>query len=102
MPIKIRIIVITIISSISVKPSRRGGLCQANAKRELRLCDFFMGHQSEYLVPSSAVAWDLEYTSKTFFPPQLVESGSSCTARKPQSARPVIGSTGIFRRKRIL
>jgi hypothetical protein len=34
-------------------------------------------------------------------PPQLFESGSSCTARKPQSAWPVIGSTGIFRRNRI-
>src|SRR5258708_39932780 len=58
-------------------------------------------YQSEYLVPSSAVLVDFEYMSNTFFPPQLVESGSSWTARSPHSARPVMGSTGIFRRKRI-
>lgn len=34
-------------------------------------------YQSEYFVPSSAVPVDFEYTSKTFLPPQLVESGSS-------------------------
>src|ERR1700680_4681400 len=58
-------------------------------------------HQSEYFVPSCAIPCDFEYTSKTFFPPQLVESGSSCTARKTHSFCPVIGSTGILRRKRI-
>src|SRR5882762_1434090 len=43
-----------------------------------------------------------EYTSKTLCPPQLWESGSSCMARKPHSAFPVIGSTGILRRNRTL
>ena len=45
---------------------------------------------------------DCEYTSKTLLPPQLVESWSSCTARRPQSGFPVIGSTGIFRKNRTL
>jgi hypothetical protein len=58
-------------------------------------------YQSEYLVPSSAVPVDLEYTSNTLLPAEPVESGSSCTARIPQSALPVIGSTGIRRKRRI-
>lgn len=58
-------------------------------------------YQSEYFVPSKAVPVDLEYTSKTLFPPQPVASGSSCTERIPQSALPVIGSTGIRRSIRI-
>src|SRR5207302_2839821 len=57
-------------------------------------------YQSEYLLPSSAVLVDKEKTSKTFLPPQLVESGSSCTERLPHSAFPVMGSTGICLRKR--
>src|SRR5579885_792212 len=61
----------------------------------------FTFYQSEYLVPSSAIPVDFEYTSKTLFPPQLVESGSSCTERKPHSARPVIGSTGTRRKNRM-
>ncbi len=56
-------------------------------------------YQSEYLVPSIAMPVDFEYTSKIFLPPQLVESGSSCTARNPHSARPVMGSTGMRRRE---
>src|SRR5580704_6557547 len=58
-------------------------------------------YQSAYFVPSNAIPVDFEYTSNTFFPPQLVESGSSCTERKPHSARPVIGSFGTRRRNRI-
>src|SRR5579884_1434405 len=57
-------------------------------------------YQSEYLVPSMAVALDSEKTSNTSFPPQLVESESSCTDRIPHSAFPVMGSTGIRRRNR--
>src|SRR5262249_52432337 len=34
-------------------------------------------HHSEYFVPSLADPCDFECTSNTFFPPQLVESGSS-------------------------
>ena len=33
--------------------------------------------------------------------PNCVESGSSCTARNPHSARPVMGSTGTRRRNRM-
>src|ERR1700676_890513 len=47
-----------------------------------------------------AVSVESEYTSKTLCPRQLCESGSSCTARRPQSAFPVIGSTGTLRTKR--
>src|SRR5216684_7905131 len=99
MPIKIRMIVMTIINSMSVKPF------SSRALRRLRNDDFpvrirdsilnsnpYSSYQSEYFVPSSAVAVDyqseyfvpssaalvdFEYTSNTFFPPQLVESGSS-------------------------
>src|SRR5580700_5020747 len=59
-------------------------------------------YQSLYFVPSSAVPVDFEYTSNTFFPPQVVESQSSLLERSPQSARPVIGSTGTLRRNRSL
>ncbi len=34
-------------------------------------------YQSEYFVPSSAIACDFEYTSNTLPPPQLDESKSS-------------------------
>src|SRR6202790_4806469 len=47
-----------------------------------------------------AVSVEREYTSKTLCPRQRWESGSSCTARRPQSAFPVIGSSGTLRRKR--
>src|SRR5215470_20256149 len=88
----------TISSSISVNPrsfARRGDLPDTSCG-----C-WFMDHQSEYLVvPSSEVAWDLEYTSKTFLPHQFPESESAETQRIPHSACPVTGSTGILRRKR--
>ena len=61
-----------------------------------------VSYQSAYFVPSLAAPVDCEYMSKTLLPPQLVESGSSCTARRPQSVFPVIGSTGIFRKNRTL
>src|SRR5215475_11400932 len=89
MPTRIRIIEMTISSSIRVNP------------RDLARRFFVITHQSEYLLPSRAVPCDLEYTSKTFLPHQLTESGSSVTQRKPQSACPVIGSTGTFLKKRI-
>src|ERR1019366_1129294 len=54
-----------------------------------------------YLVPSKAVPSDLVYTSNTLCPPQESESGSSCIERKPHSSLPVMGSTGMCRRKRI-
>ena len=56
-------IIITIISSISVKPASclRILLTESSAPNCL--------YQSEYLVPSSAVPVDLEYTSKTLCPP---------------------------------
>src|SRR5262249_32743270 len=57
-------------------------------------------HHSEYLVPSSATSSDFVYTSKTFCPPQDVESGSSCMDRRPHSVLPVMGSMGMRRRKR--
>src|SRR5260370_28741062 len=60
------------------------------------------GYQPLYFVPSSAVPVDFEYTSKTFFPPQVIESQSSLLERSPQSDRPVIGSTGTLRRNRSL
>src|ERR1700726_4581696 len=59
-------------------------------------------YQSLYFVPFSAVPVDFEYTSKTFFPPQTAESGSSPVDRSPQSARLVIGSMGTLRRNRSL
>src|SRR5712664_3192543 len=108
MPIRMRIIVMTIINSMSVNPApnstpRRfsNAALPARIRDSISISNPRSIYQSEYFVPSSAVAVDFEYTSNTFFPPQLVESGSSCTARSPHSARPVMGSTGIFRRKRI-
>src|ERR1700688_3240998 len=97
-------IVITIINSISVKPKPR-------PRRREQVIAFFCwcifnpcilaNHQSEYFVPSCAIPCDFEYTSNTVFPPQLGESGSCCTARQPHSFCPVMGSTGILRRKLI-
>src|ERR1019366_8210734 len=59
-------------------------------------------YHSAYGVPSRPVAGLLEKTSNTFWPPPPCESGSSCSERVPQSALPVIGSTGILRRNRYL
>ena len=42
-------------------------------------------YQSEYFVPSVAVACGLRINVEDIVPPQLSESGSSCTARRPQS-----------------
>src|SRR5438445_3714612 len=114
MPIKIIMIATTIISSRIVKP-RSVNLLDARAfapahcgnainRRSVELdCStlLMLSYQFAYRVPSLAVACDFEYTSKTFFPHQLVESGSSDTHRKPQSDCPVIGSTGTRRRNRI-
>src|SRR5579862_6327609 len=86
---------ITTISSSSVKP--RFG---TRAKPSAGLEESLTFYQSEYFVPSSAVPIDRENTSNTSCPPQLEESGSSCTERTPQSASPVNGSTGIRRRNR--
>src|ERR1035437_2322614 len=58
-------------------------------------------HHVLYFVPSKPVPSDLVYTSKTLCPPQESESGSSCIERKPHSSLPVMGSTGIRRKKRI-
>src|SRR5215472_15746313 len=58
-------------------------------------------HHSAYFVPSNAVPCDFEWTSKTLPPPQLCESGSSCTDCRFHSGRPVMGSTGIRRRNRV-
>src|SRR5208282_5998496 len=98
---------ITIINSSSVKPrfeDRAARFLTATPLSMILLTLFIatprLHYQSLYFVPSSAVPDDFEYTSKTFFPPQLVESGSSLIERNPQSARPVIGSTGIFLRNR--
>src|SRR3954451_19822336 len=55
-------------------------------------------YQSLYLVPSSAVPFDLVCTSKTLLPSQESESGSSCMERRPQSVSPIIGSVGIRRK----
>src|SRR5438309_156126 len=55
-------------------------------------------YQSRYFVPSSPVPPLFEYTSKTFCPPQDVESGLSWYDRKPHSVLLVIGSGGIRRR----
>ena len=73
-------------------------VCERVKWQTMQTSDHATHYQSEYFVPSKADAVDFEYTSKTLLPPQLVESGSSCTDRKPHSARPVIGSTGILRR----
>lgn len=42
-----------------------------------RPCAIRRSHHSLYFVPSSAFAWDFEYTSYTFEPPQVVASGLS-------------------------
>ena len=55
-------------------------------------------HHVLYFVPSRAVPVDLEWTSKTFCPPQESESASSCMARRPHSLEPVMGSMGMARR----
>src|SRR5579862_2987400 len=108
-------IAITIISSISVNPPV--ARCSPRARRLaalfLRRFNPFIStprhagepashlhYQSLYFVPLSAVPVDFEYTSKTLFPPQVVESQSSLDDRSPQSARPVIGSIGTLRKKR--
>src|ERR1700758_4568422 len=57
-------------------------------------------YHSLYFVPSSPVPSDLVNTSNTFCSPQESVVGSSCVERIPHSALPVMGSTGIFRRKR--
>src|SRR5438105_9919853 len=59
-------------------------------------------YQSLYFVPLSAVPSLFEYTSKTSSPPHDVEVGSSLYDRCPQSVLPVIGSSGMRRRKRTL
>src|ERR1700680_4334483 len=52
-------------------------------------------YQSLYFVPSSAVSCDLVNTSKTLFPSQESEVGSSCIECIPHSGLLVIGSIGI-------
>src|SRR5262249_48345536 len=59
---------------------------------------FAVPYHSLYFVPPSAVPSDLLKTPKPFCPPQESDAGSSCIERKPHSALPVIGSTGILRR----
>src|SRR5690242_5950214 len=83
-PIRIRMIVMTIINSMSVNPVLANLLRRfTDAGLPAQICDNIlnsnphMNYQSEYLVPSRAVPDDFEYTSNTFLPPQLVESGSS-------------------------
>ena len=105
-PMRMAMIVMTIISSMRVNPKLRHAPRLFRGQRSgiwWYKCVFTFGcsshHQSEYFVPSIAVAVDWEYTSKTSLPPHCVDSGSSCTARRPQSGWPVIGSIGIFRRK---
>src|ERR1700722_4086045 len=108
---------ITIISSISVNPplERYAPRFRREAAPFMDSFHLFIQHlvrklgqelcpsyQSLYFVPSSAVPVDFEYTSKTFFPPQVVESASSPVPRSPQSALPVIGSMGTLRRNRSL
>src|ERR1700722_19498861 len=56
------------------------------------------GYHVLYLVPSRAVPLLLEWTSKTFWPPQESESASSWLERIPQSVSPVMGSLGMARR----
>src|SRR5881396_1676316 len=68
---------------MSVNPARGNPLRRFINDLPVRICECILNsnsrpdYQSEYLVPSSAVPVDLEYTSNTFLPPQLVESGSS-------------------------
>src|SRR5437762_963350 len=79
----------------------RRGAPQEPLAHSRAVADLGQYYQSEYLVPSRAVACDFVCTSKTFFPPQFVESGSSWMAWSAQSDWPVMGSVGIRRRKRI-
>src|SRR5579864_4016572 len=72
-------------------------LRRADSRMSRLLGDFY---QSAYFVSFIATPCEREYTSKTFLPPQEVDVGSSDTDLRPHSARPVIGSTGIFRRYR--
>src|SRR5215469_18443722 len=90
MPIRIKTIVMTTSSSSKEKPAPRLRSLGDVRKNEME-GNFMNLYQSEYFVLSVAVPVDVEYTSKTLCPPQLVASGSSPTARKPQSALPVIG-----------
>src|SRR5450755_1566916 len=82
-PTRIKMIVITIISSINVNASVPDRTWRLRPDIQPPVLKFrFMVHlyhhyQSEYFVPSLAVPCDFEYTSKIFLPPQLVESGSS-------------------------
>src|SRR5438093_10403321 len=82
-PIRMRMIVMTIINSMSVNPARGNPLRRFINDLQARICACTPNsnpppdYQAEYLVTSSAVPVDLEYKSKTFFPPQLVQSGSS-------------------------
>src|SRR5205807_6811587 len=108
MPIRIKMMVMTIINSMIVNPRLRpsprhfrGERASNRLGKSIFTLIHSSHHQSEYFVPSSAVPVDWEYMSKTFLPPHSLESGSSCTARSPQSALPVIGSMGILRKKRI-
>src|SRR5580704_6409785 len=78
------------------------GALASSAKHGQAICKIKIhAYQSEhFVVPSSAMLVDNEKTSKTFLPPQLEESGSSCTERMPHSAFPVMGSSGMRLRKR--
>src|SRR3982074_2596811 len=106
---------ITIISSISVKPrwpwtrfprwlqlaEFRAVLGIPATELSRDLLEVHAIYQSLYFDPSSPVPCPLVSTSNTLCPPQESESGSSCIDRMPHSVVFVIGSTGIFRRKRI-
>src|SRR4051794_38261035 len=83
---RIAMMLITMISSINVKP------------RLWFVLEFGFIYQSLYLVPSSAVPCDFVYTSNRLSPLHESESGSSCMERIPHSVFPVIGSIGIRRR----
>src|SRR5438477_12715745 len=79
-----RMIVVTIINSMSVNPAAASLLRRfTDAGLPIRICDNILNsnphlnYQSEYLVPSRAVPVDFEYTPNTFLPPQLVQSGPS-------------------------
>src|ERR1017187_8745331 len=55
-------------------------------------------YHSEYVLPSLSRSRVLEYTLKTFSPPQVSALASSCMLRRPQSAPLVKGSRGTLRR----
>ena len=69
MPARMTMRTMTIIISIRVNPDVHGGRAGAAC------CSFI--YQSLYFVPSSASPSLLVYTSNTFCPPQLLESGLS-------------------------